>query len=435
MVKKTLIIFLTFFYLKAITSQTPYYKKYIEILNKENIDLKVQMIRKQKSDLNIEQKKKMISPFQLELQYETGTKNYPTNLLQLEEASSQKIKHYIIGLSKAIDVLSKQKTKYEIAQWEKELEDNYSYLMKKQILSEFRLSYFRLIYLQRIKEHLSKHINQFERLSSKYHKNYFDKKLGNYTRMALQIGISKLKSEYTEAESEIQKELSYIRQLLNFDNYLIYVDKIEDISQLFPTELNEKELQKDYEESPIYKAELIKLKIKQKEKELAKKEEFHSFEVFFQYGERETGNYKNLTFDPINPEKETTYTLGLRIPIPYGTESSMNKFLIQKEEEIQVLQIEKTKVFLKNQIQYLTQIYKNNYQLFQQNIQTLYQSEPYLEMLDDSLLNRRISFFEYWGEHEKFHDLLQLTLKTFEVIVESLNLLELYTGKNLFQDI
>ncbi|MDW7976851.1 MAG: TolC family protein [Leptospiraceae bacterium] len=377
----------------------------------------------------------MISPFQLELQYETGTKNYPTNLLQLEEASSQKIKHYIIGLSKAIDVLSKQKTKYEIAQWEKELEDNYSYLMKKQILSEFRLSYFRLIYLQRIKEHLSKHINQFERLSSKYHKNYFDKKLGNYTRMALQIGISKLKSEYTEAESEIQKELSYIRQLLNFDNYLIYVDKIEDISQLFPTELNEKELQKDYEESPIYKAELIKLKIKQKEKELAKKEEFHSFEVFFQYGERETGNYKNLTFDPINPEKETTYTLGLRIPIPYGTESSMNKFLIQKEEEIQVLQIEKTKVFLKNQIQYLTQIYKNNYQLFQQNIQTLYQSEPYLEMLDDSLLNRRISFFEYWGEHEKFHDLLQLTLKTFEVIVESLNLLELYTGKNLFQDI
>jgi hypothetical protein len=57
--------------------------------------------------------------------------------------------------------------------------------------------------------------------------------------------------------------------------------------------------------------------------------------------------------------------------------------------------------------------------------------EKFLPLLENALMTRRISFFEFWGEHERYHNLFQTMVEARMKAYNSLTKLELLTGMDL----
>jgi hypothetical protein len=424
-----LILFNTFLY-----SEELHYKKYIEILLSKNLEIKIQQKNQEKVEQFIKKKESIFyEPFKLEMSYSSGKVDIPYNVLKNEYPAQQILKQYTIGLSKIIDVLNQQKTEKTIFVVQKEMENEYLNLIKMQNILEFRNAYFHLIFLNIIHEHLEEHIVRFNLLKKQFLGNYFDKKLGYYTIPALELGINTLSTELQENNTLMNEKITLIKNLLFLsEDTSLDFDSIEQIEDLLPSDLTIDNF--NYENSPLLKIELLKLKLIEENIELYKKLPFSNIEMFFNYSEKNQGKYSSFSFSTQNPQKENLWTFGIKIPLPYGSEKTYDVSIQQYEYQLQQLRIEKIRGELKNQIQMVFKDYLNHFNQYKSNRKLLKKHEPYLKMLEESLIKRRITYFEFWGEHEKFHNLLNMTSHSFQKAVESLSLLELYLGQKIIKD-
>ncbi|GIX42912.1 MAG: hypothetical protein KatS3mg129_2645 [Leptospiraceae bacterium] len=414
--KKIFIIILLF--INLLKAEDLFYTKYLNSILTENLEIQLQKKQKEKVDLYINKKESLFQePITLEGAYTTGKLKTPYNGFSIEFPSQQMIRQYSIGISKVIDVLNQQKTQKEIYKIQKQIENEYLNLLKTEKILQFRNVYFNLVFLNLIKEHLEEHILKFNQLKFRFRKNYFDKKLGYYTIPALELGINTLQSELKENISLLNQNQMVLFNLLSIDsNKSIQLDPIQKIETLLPLEkdLSLEELLSLYTESSIYKIENLKLQIIQNNIDLYKKLQYDGIEVFFTYTNREQGKYQSSVFDVATPEKEVLWSMGIRIPIPYGSERKHDISIQQKEYEIQQLKIKELSLKIKNQIRNAYMDYINHLAQYKKNIQLLKNYEPYLKMLEKSLIKRRITYFEFWGEHEKFHNLLIMTGHSFQ---------------------
>ncbi len=388
----------------------------------------------EKIQILIQQKQSIFaSPFYLQFSYKIGNQSQPFNLYNLNPSINQKVNEYIIGISKIIDILQTQSTEKEIFEIQNSIEKEYLLLLKQQIKNQFIESYFAAIFLKHIMEHLEEHIKKFEFLKRRYYQNYFDKKLGLYTIAALDIGISTLESEYQETKKLYLKEIEILNILLNQENQTIQFDDLSYLFEYLPKTLEtpKEELINSYLNSSIYLIEIRKLQLEEKKLILIKNQKWSQIEFFLQYGIANIGQYKTLTDSPVSPEKQNFWNFGIKIPLPYGSELDHQDSLQRKEKEMQTLKIQKTQIELKNQISNYYDIFEKDSSQFRNNILLLNKHEPFLKSLEESLLNRRITYFEYWGEHERFHNLLRVSLNLLYNSLTSLHSLELLTKRNL----
>lgn len=433
--KLLLFLFYRCFLLDAET--LPFYPKYLEKLNYQNSHLLLQKKKLEKLQIMINQKKSLFaSPFFFNFSYKKGNNTQPFNIYNNQPSVNQNLNEYIIGISKVLDILQTQSTEKEIYEIQITIEKHYLDLLEKQIKNQFLESYFVAIFLEHIMEHLEEHIVKFEYLKRKFHREYFDKKLGLYTAAALDIGISTLRSEYQETKKLYLKELELLNILLNQENQILQLDEFSFILKYLPNkiETSKEALVNSYHLCPIYIIEITKLQLEEKKMILVKNQKWNQIEIFLNHGILNLGKYANPSFNPISPEKENYWSLGVKLPLPYGSELNYNDFLQKKEIEIQSLNIKKSEVELKNQISNFYEIYEKDNQQLRNNLYILEKHEPFLKSLEESLLNRRITYFEYWGEHERFHNLLRMSLNLLYNSLTSLHALELFTGKNLIKD-
>jgi len=427
-------LFILLFVIQSLQSKDLHYTKYIEILLSQNLSLQIQKKEQEKVEQWIKKKESLFQdPIKFNLEYSKGNIKTPLNILKSEEPSKQILNQYTIGISKFIDVLNQQKTQREIYSIQRDIEGEYQEWIKKQNLIQFRKAYFDLIFLNLIKEHLQEHVVKFNRLKMTVGKSYFDKKLGYYTIPALELGINTLKTELSEINSMINHQKNILYNLLSNSEFVIELDRLEEIENLFPEKVHLEDLLNP-EESPIIKIENLKTKILVNNIELYKKLPYETTEIFFNYTKKSRGDFRSPTFESISPEEEVLWSFGVRVPIPYGSEKQYDVSIQKKELEIQQIKTKQLKIEIRNEIKKAHEDYLNHYSQYKRNLKLLKEMEPYLEMLEDSLIKRRITYFEFWGEHEKYHNLLVMTMHSFQQIVESLSILEIYSGKKLFLD-
>ncbi len=419
------LVLLLFFHVNVYSKELNYFK-YLDLILKQNIDLKLQKKQiEQVMEIIKKNESFLVEPFKIDLQYGLGNYKIPFDYFNNKFPENQKIQQYVIGISKMIDVLNQQGTHKQISVLQKQLEIERELLLKKQIILQYRNAYFHLIFLQLIKDHLREHIEKFQKLKYLFQKNYFDKKLGYYTTPALNLGISTLQTEYNETHSMYQQEFLKIKNMLLESIDSLELDTISKVENLLPETLDKSQLLQYQENNPFIRIETYKLQIIEKNIELYKKLSYQNIEFFAYYLKKNQGN--------ASIEQESQWNMGIRIPIPFGSEKMYDVNIQKKHYEMQQLYLVKTKQEVRNHIENAYNEYLNHYKQYKTNIKQLYDYEPYLVMLEESLLKRRISYFEYWGEHERFHNLLLLTAHSFQKAIENLSLLELYTGLELLK--
>ncbi|MFN3603745.1 MAG: TolC family protein [Leptonema sp. (in: bacteria)] len=413
------------------------YNKYFEQLNSQNTDLLLQKKKIEKVQSLIEKKKNLIvSPFSLNFSVKKGNQIQPLNLSLNQPSIEQIVKEYTIGISKVIDLLNTQSSEKEIYEIQKTIENQYLDLLQKQIKNQFRQSYFLAIFLLYIRDHLEEHIITFKELKKRFQNQYFDKRLGNYTVAALEMGITTLQAEYNEMNSLYLKELEILNTLLNQENQNLKFDHYETILNHIPKSLDisKEELKNQFEDSLFYKIEKSKLLLEEKKYLLEKKQIWNQLEFFLNYGIRNLGRYERFVYDVANPEEEKYWIFGFKIPLAYGSELQYNPLIQKKEIEIQTLKLKKMELELKNQISTNYDVFEKEYHQLKANLEILKKYKPLLEKLEDSLKSRRITYFEYWGEHERYHNLMRISVSFLNNSIEALSSLEYFTGKSFFKE-
>ncbi len=424
-------LFITFFILQfsIFSEELKYYYEYKEMLKNSNFDLKIQEEKISEILLSLEQKKAFFrTPLSIDYQIMQGKIQQPYNLITNDFASSSSLHRYSIGISKVIDFLNQQKSEREIIDLKLQIEKLHKEILEKQILISFRNIYFSLIFLNKIRNHLKEHIVRFQNLKNKYGYNYFDKKLGIYTYAALNMGITTLGTEYVDTEKEIHTEIMKIKNLLNQKmEFSFHIDSFSSIAYLLP------DLEIPMDETAIYnssfyKIEKINLEI-QKKKIIQAKKNNYSTELFLNYGESRLGKFNNPSLSLITPEKESFINFGIRASLPYFSENSYNPEVEENRLRIQTLQMEKFENNLKNLLILEINNYKNLLKQYKKNLEILQNSEPYIELLEESFINNRISYFELWSEHERYHNLLKSTAYFYIQAWESLGNIEIITNQ------
>lgn len=437
MIFKKLLLHLTLLSFSLNAQSLKYFDQYFQKIESQNLNIQLQKMKIEKLQIQIEQKKSLFtSPIYVDLIAKKGNQIQPYNLYLNQPSSSEKLNEYIIGISKIIDILNSQSVEKEIYEIQKKLENYNLILINKQIKNQFIKSYLRAIFLKNLKEHLKEHIDKFEKLKKRFPYQYFDKKLGFYSIAALEMGITTLQNEYNETQNYLLKEIETLNILLNQENQNLDLDNFEEILKLIPKtiSISKENLLNSYKESPLYEIEKAHLEISEKKLILAKNQKWNQLEIFLNYGIRNLGNYNSYVYNYSNPEKENYFSFGLKIPIPYASELDNYPKIQEKEIEYQTLQIKQLELEFKNQISTYYDIFqKDNKQLFQ-NLEIIRKYEPLLKTLENSLLARRITFYEYWGEHERYHNILRNSIFLLESTLSSFFYLEYLTGKQLSKE-
>lgn len=435
--KKLLLLNFTILGFSLNAESLKYFDHYYQKIENQNLNIQLQKKKIEKLQIQIEQKKSLFtSPLYLDLNAKKGNQIQPFNLYLNQPSINQKLNEYIIQISKIIDILNSQTLEREIYEIQKKLENSNLILINKQIKNQFIKSYLTAIFLKNMMEHLKEHIDKFEKLKKRFQYQYFDKKLGFYSLAALEMGITILQNEYNETQNYFLKEIEILNILLNQENQNLKLDNFEEIINIIPKRIptTKETLLNSYKESPLYEIEKAHLEISEKKLILAKNQKWNQLEIFLNYGIRNLGNYNSYVYSYSNPEKENYWSFGLKIPIPYGSELDSYPKIQEKEIEYQALKIKQLELEFKNQISTYYDIFqKDNKQLFH-NLEIINKYEPLLKTLENSLISRRITFFEYWGEHERYHSLLRSSISLLESTLSSFYYLEYLTGKELSEE-
>lgn len=406
-----------------------HYNRYAKRLYEENTDWKIQIQKLEKIQAIIEQKQRLLrNPVNVDISISRGTYAQPASVFREEPSYRKSISEYTIGISKAIDLQNIQRNEREIALLQKEQEEYLKKILKFQLKHQFEFAYVSILAYTDLLQHIQKHIQGFENLRRIFY-NFHDRKLGTYTQNAIDVSIETLKSEYHTLQSFLRKETDILKILLNEETLLF--DDFEEFAGVLSSIQVPGSIPGEFKNSPLYGLEMTGLLIEEKKLMLAKKQKWGEPEAFLSYTEKTTGNYGN-TFDTFTPQKENFWSLGMKFPLPIGSETMDLEKIQEKEISVKKLNIEKLERKLRMELEtsYLT--FLETKEQFLRNLRILKKQEIILTSLEQALRSRRITFFEYWNEHEKFHNLYQLTMELMQKTIESLHTMELYANRILF---
>ncbi len=120
--------------------------------------------------------------------------------------------------------------------------------------------------------------------------------------------------------------------------------------------------------------------------------------------------------------------LGFRIPLSVAGPDRAAKDVAAVESRIAAEELRLIQAQLKRQVLAEAETYRTLRQKYRELQQTLDKSEPVIEVMEDALVSRRVTYFEFWSEHERFHDILIKMGESRLRAADTLGRLEILTG-------
>lgn len=294
--------------------------------------------------------------------------------------------------------------------------------------SKARELYIQAALLQEWEVHLNEHLSRFYRLKARFGGGYIDRRLGSYSLVALNMGIQTLKSERDEVSVLKRKLIRELSLLVHNPADDLALENIESIKMPSLPPLPELQTAMEQQGSTL-KERRAQLEARMKAADLESRKLWPSPSIFLFGGERTVNSGNTISVYP--GSRESYMRAGIQFPLSFlGPENKSPGIARLEAQKAQVeLETETSRASLRLKAAY------QNYESFKkQYIQMhlfLTQAERFLPALDQALMGRRISYFEFWGEHERYHALFQKTLDVRLNAARSLSEIEILTGRVL----
>lgn len=376
---------------------------------------------------------------EIELSYEKGKTQYPIGYFDtIPSAEELKSQSYEIGIRQQIEVTGARQLRIEEATSRKQISEKLLQLEKLQARSRLRQAYFAISIHKEMMDHLNEHVIRFVRMRSTFGNGYFDRRLGNYTMTALDMGITSLKASLAESNTEYDTSILEMKRqmgLLNpedsntVNNEVINIEDFQTIP--FATLPTEEILISDAKNGLMVLLSKDRIDAEKAAKQIAARNILPFVELFAATGKRNLGNYSSVSFQNNEVERENYFKFGLRIPIglwgPQKYESGIKEIDHKiAEQELKQLQDRLTQQ-VKNEIIF----YNRQRESFTDLHRSFVKSEPLLHALESALVARRITYFEFWSEHERLLEILARMGQARLEAAATLGRLEILTGKTL----
>lgn len=341
---------------------------------------------------------------ELEASMDRGSIHYQPGLLDTYPTSeTHALRSYELGLRQQVDVSGLRGTRREAALKQSNLSEHLKRAEEIQARDRVRMAYLAISIHGGMAEHLAGHVTRFVRLKQWIGPGYFDRRLGAYTGSALDMGISSLRAGQAQSETERQTASLELQQELGLES-LPDLQGFRDIAPVAIPEdgqliaLAEKGL-------PLLIGE-DRLALAKAEEEFARRKMFPMIELFASAGRRELGAYNATTFANNPAQREDYVRAGVRIPLGAAGPDRAASAVSEVESRMAAEELRVVRERLNRQVRAEAEIYRQQKQRYDDLLKTLDRGEPMLEAIEAALVARRVTFFEFWSEHERLHDIL-----------------------------
>lgn len=368
---------------------------------------------------------------ELDLSFERSQKQYPAGYFDTVPTDERmKGRSYEVGVRQQIDVSGSRSSLRKEAEHRTSLAGHMLRLEKLQARSRLREAYLGISIHGRMSEHLDEHTKRFTRLKAAFGEGYFDRRLGAYTSSALDMGIASLQADYHASQtSYLQSILSLRRELALKQDQPI---KVEDYTEIPLPELPDEAhlIEKARMGLPVLLGR-DRIAMAQAAEEMASRKVFPFMELFAATGRRELGNYSSPSFQNNVPERENFWRFGIRIPLGIFGPERMESAVAAADRQIAEEELKQLEQRLDQLVKQELAVYLGEKANYERLYRTFVKSEPLTQALESALISRRITYFEFWGEHERLHDILIRMGEARLKAAAALGRLEILTGQEL----
>jgi hypothetical protein len=368
---------------------------------------------------------------ELDLSFERSQKQYPAGYFDTVPTDERmKGRSYEVGVRQQIDVSGSRSSLRKEAEHRTSLAGHMLRLEKLQARSRLREAYLGISIHGRMSEHLDEHTKRFTRLKAAFGEGYFDRRLGAYTSSALDMGIASLQADYHASQtSYMQSILSLRRELALKQDQPI---KVEDYTEIPLPELPDEAhlIEKARMGLPVLLGR-DRIAMAQAAEEMASRKVFPFMELFAATGRRELGNYSSPSFQNNVPERENFWRFGIRVPLGIFGPERMESAVAAADRQIAEEELKQLEQRLDQLVKQELAVYLGEKANYERLHRTFVKSEPLTQALESALISRRITYFEFWGEHERLHDILIRMGEARLKAAAALGRLEILTGQEL----
>lgn len=368
---------------------------------------------------------------ELDLSFERSQKQYPAGYFDTVPTDERmKGRSYEVGVRQQIDVSGSRSSLRKEAEHRTSLAGHMLRLEKLQARSRLREAYLGISIHGRMSEHLDEHTKRFTRLKAAFGEGYFDRRLGAYTSSALDMGIASLQADYHASQtSYMQSILTLRRELALKQDQPI---KVEDYTEIPLPELPDEAhlIEKARMGLPVLLGR-DRIAMAQAAEEMASRKVFPFMELFAATGRRELGNYSSPSFQNNVPERENFWRFGIRIPLGIFGPERMESAVAAADRQIAEEELKQLEQRLDQLVKQELAVYLGEKANYERLYRTFVKSEPLTQALESALISRRITYFEFWGEHERLHDILIRMGEARLKAAAALGRLEILTGQEL----
>lgn len=401
-------------------------------LSEQSPDVHIQALRVQREKKQQEQASTLLPAApELDLSYERSRTQYPAGYFDTVPTEERmQGRSYEVGVRQQIDVSGSRSSLRKEAEHRTSLAEHMLRLEKLQARSRLREAYLGISIHGHMSEHLDEHTKRFTRLKAAFGEGYFDRRLGAYTSSALDMGIASLQADYIDSQTSYRNSTLALRKELGLTHEDSLV--VEDFSKIPLPELKDDAqlIEKARAGLPVLLGR-DRIAMAQAAEEMASRKIFPFVELFAAAGKRDLGNYSSPTFQNNAPERENFWKFGVRIPLGIFGPERFGSDVAAADRQIAEEELKRFEQRLDLLVKQEIALYRGEKASYERLYRTFVKSEPLTQALEAALVSRRITYFEFWGEHERLLDILTRMGEARLKAAASLGRLEILVGEEL----
>ena len=366
----------------------------------------------------------------MELNYRTGSRTesplIDTNRNLVLPGEGQRIRGYEGGLSQEFETAGQRGLRMEIAGNGIEGAKIELSRVELKLIGMFRLRYYAHSARGEMVEHLSEHRRFLRNIRSRLGTNFRDPRIGPYALTAFDTDLTAL-------DADIQKqEIAWMENLMNLRRLGVVMSRetATDDYQTFvfpdPTP-DERILTLARENNFDLRLSRLELQSAETSVDLADRTVFPNVTAFAFAGHEIYGD-ASLSPSLSVSERNDYIRLGIRVPIPVVNRNQGEREIARARVEIEKARSEKARLEAESGAVYALEKYSAQIKLIREMSGKLKAAESSLGAISEAFVSRRISYIEFWSEHERWHDIHIRYLETYLSTLDSLTDLELAVG-------
>ncbi len=367
----------------------------------------------------------------LELNYRNGnraqSRTISPDLYGFYGSESQNSYGTELGISQEFEVAGQRSHRMDAARLGLDVAGSDLKKLELDAFSRLRLYYFGYSARLEILEHLKGHQVSLRGIRRRLGNNFRDPRIGPYAIIAFDTDLVTLDGEIQKQQILALENERSLRFLGIDAGEKIAVPDFESIS-LPPAPEAGRAVESAKKNSLDLKFAELSVSAAESGLELAQSEAYPNVTLFFSTGRDIYGNSSISPNVGIPSERNDFVRFGLRIPVPVVNRNQGGREIARANLASQKIKLDRVQRELEFSVKSAVEKYRLRLELLAEMKANLRAAEQSLSAISEALIQRRISYIEFWSEHERWHDIHIRYLDTFINALEYLGQMEAHIG-------